>query len=269
MKISANQILKIFLFCTTMVGIYYSVYSHAYNEYAKEVSSLEKEIELAATQLDKENNYHFAFDKLPYLQNILISVEPYFFSPNSIYLSLLGDKILSGEHMYKISEIIQQNRYKLNNLMLQGLVLNKQVKITSDGISSNHYNSNYPMPLYYLDFTNSNFSKTHLKNSLFHTLNLENSNFENSEYDNAIIKNSKLATSNFSKTRINQTSFINTQITGVKFDNSTIIYSDFVSCALYGSSFDNATIINSSFVKTNVDSLPPEGGSSNLRLEAD
>lgn len=199
--------------------------------------------------MDKNNN-DSVWDKLPYIQNIHIPFKPDLFSPYSIYLSLFGQGELSGEHIYRINEIVQQNRDKLTDLTFQGLILGKQVKITNSQIEEDHYNKKYPEPNFYLDFTNSNFSKTRFKKSIVSQLNFTNSNFQSSEYDDVIIVSSRLTNSNFSKTRINKSYFKKVILTDAEFNGSIMLNSSFESCDLHRSSFDKTSIINSTFLKT-------------------
>lgn len=249
MKNLAKSCWRIFLFCVTIFGIYYSIYSHADNIYTDELSRLEKKIDWVIVQLDKSNN-DSVWSKLPYIQNIHIPVKPDLFSPYSIYLSLFGQEELSGEHIYRINEIVQQNRDKLTGLTFQGLILGKQVKVTNNYIEEDHYNKKYPEPNFYLDFTDSNFSNTRFKKSIVSQLNFTNSNFQNSEYDDVIIVSSRFTNSNFSNTRINKSYFKNIILTDTEFNGSIMLNSSFESCDLHRSNFDKTSIINSSFLKT-------------------
>lgn len=131
--------------CIALVSVYYGIYSFAYGEYEKEVSNLEKKIDLVRHQVNAKNG-HFAWDKIAYLQHIHIPEKPSFFYPYSIWSSIFGQKIPSGKHIYELQEIIQENRGELSNKMLQGLMLTKEVMFLNNTIMENHYNKDFTVP---------------------------------------------------------------------------------------------------------------------------
>ena len=194
-----------------------------------------------------KNNNDSVWDKLPYIQNIHIPFKPDLFSPYSIYFSLFGQGELSGEHIYRINEIVQQNRDKLTDLTFQGLILGKQVKITNSQIEEDHYNKKYPEPNFYLDFTNSNFSKTRINKSYFKKVILTDAEFNGSIMLNSSFESCDLHRSSFDKTSIINSTFLKTKLTGTDFSKSNFFYNnaDKIKKSFFASLYNSKPIIAS------------------------
>ncbi len=232
---------------SVLVGGYLSVFSFTLALYTYQVNSLDKDIDLL-----KEQGKH-SWERIGYLQNVQLIVEPDITKPSSVCLSVLSlffDQIKdpSAKHIHRLQMIIQSaEKGSLKNIRFNGLILAPKVKIINRKIQDNRESN-----LYYLDFQNSDFQESTFENSLFSNLDLTNSIFLKSRFDNTNVFATKLNNVNMENTTLDNVNFYKSFLLNTNAKNTVILNSSFESSHLTNTNFSNSLIVNSSFRNTNL-----------------
>jgi len=230
-----------------LVGIYLGIFSVTSSLYTAQVNSLDKEIDIL-----KERG-KFAWERISYLQNMKLIVEPDITNPYSIYLSILSlfpeeRKEVSGKHIHRLQEIIQTaERGALRNISFKSLILAPKFAITNGEIKNATETDNY-----YINFQRSDFQESAFVNSLFSNLDLTSSNFCKSRFDKTNIIASRLKNVNMENTVLLEVNFYKSLLLDTNAKNTIISDSLFDHSQLTNTDFSGARITNSSFRNTNL-----------------
>lgn len=242
---------KIASFTFSLISIYLVLFLISFWIYNTETASLDKEIDvLIKEQLSNKissKNQEFAWQRIPYLQHIRLPVKPNISNPYSIYLfaqSLIFEnkKELSGEHIYRLQEVIRVHRDNLRNISFNQLILVPKFNIRNGTIEESQ-----ELIENYLNFKNSDFQESSFQLSFFANVDLTNSNFYKSRFDETKVITSKLQNINLEGATLYKAKFYKSSLIDVNAKNILILYSSFELTELRNVDFSGATITDSSF----------------------
>ena len=250
------MIIRILGWCAFLFGIYYSIYLYAYNEYDREVSKLEKEINIVENQLNKKNE-DIAWKKIPYLQNKFLPNEPQLLDPFSIIPCSITEHFcnreLSWPHVMQLQEIIQLNRSTMANLTFRGLYLTQKYKMKNRKlVQEKYYNDEDNESDLYFNFMHSNFSGSSFQRASFSHLNLSYSNFSKSKHIDSRIYLSNLNSIDLSMSTIDKSILKAVDLQQANLNYSTISSSDFTQSNLKKANIKNSSIQGVNFSETNL-----------------
>ncbi|MCC8397764.1 MAG: pentapeptide repeat-containing protein [Rickettsia endosymbiont of Labidopullus appendiculatus] len=195
---------------------YVVLYTVAFGRYQLSVLALDNKVSRLVA-LSEGKNPKLTFERIPYLQQETVPVEPIFFQPLSIWKSFNPKYNQVNIEIFKdLRFLIVNKKQNLNDLNLSGIIL--------FGTGSNKYDTD--------------FSESHFHNIKFFRANLSLNNFQKSEFSNVDFWGAKLLGCDFALS---------------KFTNETYLESaDFSGSNLCGVEFINASYNTAIFSNTNL-----------------